>query len=458
VADTPLDLIVVGSGLAGLAAGLRARELGLTVLVLEASSDPAGSSNSRMSGARYHAAGLHPEAGGDIIASKAEALTEGIGDPAVTRAWANACGRSYRWLRRQGIGFAVLRGVPVITPIRPNRRGEVWAGYGGDVAVRRLSSRLRLAGGGVRAASRATAIRRVASAGSWEVDVDRGGKRSRLRGANVALADGGFQSNLDMLREHAAVEHPEKLVQRGAGSGFGDGAAMALSAGGYLINPEALYATLIHRDGRRDVDLRHYPMLDALAAGSCVVDAAGARICDESVAGGIGIANRIARLPDPLGAWVIFDRERWETVGRRSQIVPPNPNLQLARATIVGANEVGELAAATGLDAANLAASLHGAAAEGSGIGPLRGDIKPPYFAVPLAVGLTFTMGGVAIAPDARVLTGDQTRIPGLYAIGATAGGLSGGPKPGYVGGLSIAVTLGMLAAEAMAQGREIVQ
>ena len=46
----------------------------------------------------------------------------------------------------------------------------------------------------------------------------------------VLIADGGFQSNLDLLRENISAQ-ASKLMQRGAANGVGDGLRMARAAG-----------------------------------------------------------------------------------------------------------------------------------------------------------------------------------------------------------------------------------
>ena len=63
-------------------------------------------------------------------------------------------------------------------------------------------------------------------------------------------------------------------------------------------------------------------------------------------------------------------------------------------------------------------------------------------------------MGGVRINAHGQVLRPDNTAIPGLYAAGATTGGLEGGPAVGYAGGLMKALTFGLLAAEHVAANR----
>jgi fumarate reductase flavoprotein subunit len=69
-------------------------------------------------------------------------------------------------------------------------------------------------------------------------------------------------------------------------------------------------------------------------------------------------------------------------------------------------------------------------------------------YAIPLAVGLTSTMGGIAVDARTNVVTSAGNPVTGVFAAGACVGGLSGGPTPGYVGGLSVAATLGLVAAE----------
>ena len=64
-----------------------------------------------------------------------------------------------------------------------------------------------------------------------------------------------------------------------------------------------------------------------------------------------------------------------------------------------------------------------------------------PFFAVPLCAGITYTMGGARHRCDARVQHRDGGAIAGLYAAGATIGGLEGGPVTGYTGGLAKALT-----------------
>ena len=232
---------------------------------------------------------------------------------------------------------------------------------------------------------------------------------------------------------------------------------MAISVGGTLVGTAALYAHVLHRDAllTGNPDLVYFPVLDHLIAPGLVVDQSGRRFLDETL-GGVAAANRMARLAEPARAWLIIDQRAWSSRARgRNQIVPPDPNLLLAGAEIISAPSLDLLASRTGLDASNLARSLTeiglretaGAAGQATRSGdPARLDA--PYFAIPLAVGLTSTMGGIAVDARTNIVTSAGSPIREIFAAGACVGGLSGGPTPGYVGGLSVAATLGLAAAE----------
>ncbi len=70
---------------------------------------------------------------------------------------------------------------------------------------------------------------------------------------------------------------------------------------------------------------------------------------------------------------------------------------------------------------------------------------EPPFLAVRVYAGVTHTIGGIRIDDKARVLDGDGSPIPDLYAAGADAGGIFTG---GYGSGLAAALVFGRIAAQ----------
>ena len=58
-----------------------------------------------------------------------------------------------------------------------------------------------------------------------------------------------------------------------------------------------------------------------------------------------------------------------------------------------------------------------------------------PLYAAPLTSGILATQGGLDVDTTGRVLRGDGSAIPGLYAGGGTAVGISGPTSRGYSSG-----------------------
>jgi len=223
------------------------------------------------------------------------------------------------------------------------------------------------------------------------------------------------------------------------------------------------YGHMLSRDSFTNDKVWPYPQLDELGTVGIVVNDAGERFVDEGQ-GGVFVANTIARLANPLSTWAILDHAIWEGPGRTARI-PANPQLANAGGTILKADTIAALAAKTGIAAERLQLTVNAynqalASAQTSSLAPPRSAQpivplpinKPPYYAVPLCAGMTYTFGGIFTDGDGRVMSTRGAPIEGLYAVGATTGGLEGGNGGGYVGGLIKGIAFGMRAAEHIAQ------
>ena len=74
--------------------------------------------------------------------------------------------------------------------------------------------------------------------------------------------------------------------------------------------------------------------------------------------------------------------------------------------------------------------------------------VEPPFHALLVRPGITFTLGGIEVDDDLRVLDAADQPIPGLYAAGADAGGTY---DDGYMGGLVLGLVQGRIAGRAAA-------
>ena len=83
---------------------------------------------------------------------------------------------------------------------------------------------------------------------------------------------------------------------------------------------------------------------------------------------------------------------------------------------------------------------------------PVRAISQSPFYAIRLCAGISYTLGGIKIDANTRVIGWDGAPIPGLHAAGACTGGIEGGPIAGYVGGLLKALCLGKVAGETVAE------
>lgn len=462
-ADTS-DVIVIGAGLAGLAAANRIAEQGWRVQVLEQGTDEAYLCNSRYTGGLFHIA-MDDMAGDPAwVRDNLVRTTRGTTDPALADALTQNARRTLRWLSSLGVRF--IQAGPdglrrnSLAPPGVRQTGLNWRGRAGDVMLRTLAARLEAQGG---------AIHRGMQAQSLVMDDDRctgvtvkrqDGQTETRRARAVVIADGGFQANPDLVRRFISA-HPEKLLQRNAQTGQGAGLRMAEAVGARLVGMDRFYGHIQHRKAMTDNALWPYPVLDSLACGGIVVDGQAQRFCDEGL-GGVYVTNAIAKLPDPLSAVIVFDEAIWNGPGK-DWLLPANPYLQSAGGHLVSADTLEALAQKLGMPADALTRTvagyhqlLEGHAGHGQPprstaackAWPIR---QGPFHAVEVCAGITYTMGGIATDAQARVLHQNGDPIRGLYAAGACTGGLEGGGEAaGYSGGLSKSAVFGMLAAEAI--------
>jgi fumarate reductase flavoprotein subunit len=461
--DLELDVVCVGGGYAGLVAANRALQRGARTLVLERSEEMLYPCNSRFAGGVMHIAYENPKAPPEVLAQAIEKLSGGYAEPQLVDAIVHNAERTIEWLRKEGALFA--KGGSgwrqwILAPLRPPVTQMEWKGRGADATLRRLEANLIKRGGQIRRG--AQAVRLLMQDGICRgVVAMQNGSEVAIRATNIVLADGGFQGNAELVAQHLTPS-PRSILQRGAGTGYGNALEMASDAGAAHTELEAFYGHIMSRDAMHNPQVWPYPQLDELATAGVLVDTAGRRIADEGL-GGVFLSNAIARQADPLGTSIIFDDAVWHTAGRFATI-PPNPLLAKAGGTLHVGDSLEALASKAGLDAASLVATVreYNDAVQNNAcdrLSPVRSTHRrpprsiatAPFYAVPACAGLTYTMGGIGINGRAQVVDRAGASIPGLYAAGACTGGLEGGPAVGYGGGLMKAAILGILAAEHLA-------
>jgi fumarate reductase flavoprotein subunit len=399
-----------------------------------------------------------------------KAIMDGSGhtaNPDLARTVADNGRRTIAWLTEQGARFIErglqkdLPGQRVLAPPRRLQAGLDWEGRGGDVLMRKLTEQIVARGGAVLRGVKAEALV-VENGAVAGVMATREGAPLRIEAKAAVIADGGFAANRDMLAKYITPRADRVLCRVGPGA-KGDGIVMAEKAGAATGGFGAFYGHVHHRNAMEVARLWPYPHLDAIAECSVLIDAQGHRFTDEGL-GGVCMANAIARLADPLSAHLILDEAMWQAEPRLTTTVPINPAMVSAGGPLTSAPDLVTLADKIGVPAADLVqtVAVHNAAVAAGDFAqaaPPRTMRKhkpmaiaqAPFHAVPLCAGVTGTMGGVVIDVHAQAQKQSGGPFPGLYAVGTPVAGLEGGPRAGYVGGLSKAFILGLLAAEHIA-------
>ena len=445
---TETDVLVLGAGIAGHCAALSAANAGASVLFLEKSSLPGGSS--AIAGGAFAFCGTDEQrqAGiDDSIEAFRQALLQsgkGRNNRDLLELFLAKQLAAYDFLKSQGVGFELFMSPPPDVP-RAHMTGT------GRV-VTKLHMKAQ-AHSGIAFFSKSSGVRLVRSRGGGRVEaciVMYGDREAEIRvNKGIVLATGGFSRSRELL----AIYAPELAegVKHGGVANTGDGLIMACDLG-------ASQADLGYVAGSFGGAIRNYPddvikpdeippLIFAFQDTAIMVNKAGRRFVNEAQSykalGAIGMTQ-------PGGiAFQVFDDSLM--AGSLDDTSVNNYKEALLGGYIRKADTIRDLAELVELDPIVLEETVrtyNADAKEGkdSVFGRARG-VKPidtaPYYIAATANAITSTYGGVAV--DGRMAVVDWFGMPieGLYAAGEVVGGFHGA---GYfsASSLSSSATFGL--------------
>jgi succinate dehydrogenase/fumarate reductase flavoprotein subunit len=434
-----VDLLVLGGGMAGLAAAARIVQEGGSAVLVEKGDAVGGS-------ATY----------AEFIwtAPDIETLRERNpnGDLALAETFIAGFEPAVQWVR--DLGIEVQEPVDLLNFGRGYQtdlstlflleRRLIEDGAGSELLLEAEPVRLLIGDGGVEGA---------------EVRLASGGTRE-IQATTTLLAMGGFAASRELRARHLGAQAAEMPLRANPHSA-GRGLELAEAAGAAFGGENAGFYGHLWASGVPVTDpLRFAEMTFYHSEHGVLLNLEGGRFLDETIGDQL---NAIALLDQPQARCLLvydeFVHREW-MMKPYVQGVEPFDKFEAvykaggSRCAIAhDLGEFAELPEEWGYPAETVHAALvefNRRAAAGESFDPPRTvDARPldepPYYVVEVIPAITFTMGGILIDPEARALDADGEPIPGLLAAGGDAGGLY---HRAYAGGLAAALVFGLRAAE----------
>lgn len=434
VADS-VDVVVIGSGGAGLTAAITAHDLGASVIVLE--KQPITGGNTMLSAGGMNAANTQFQRDAGIVDSPALMATDTLAaganenDPTLVAILAQGSAASVSWLTSLGVDLSNV-GQMAGSSVRRTHRPA-----GGKAIGAHLVKVLRAA-----VASRSIDVRvnskvvRISEDPQGQVTgVHVLGKQRGLyaiQARAVVLAAGGFSAN----PARVALYRPDygTMISSNQPGATGDGLDLG----------EAIHAQLLALDR-----IQIHPTLAAgnrtliteavRGNGGILVNREGRRFVNEMATRAIVSATVLAQTGST--AFILYDQQVRDGLAQTEGY----NRLELVRE---GAT-LAELATRLSIPSAALEATVQAYnsayASNSNHIDPEFGRAiprpvdRPLFYAIEIAPGIHYTMGGLKIDAQTEVISTSNAPIPGFFAAGEVTGGVHGADR---LGGNSISETI----------------
>ena len=432
------DIVIIGSGGAGLSSAITATEKGAKVIVLEKMAYFGGNSN--RSEGEMNAAGTKQQKAHGITDDTPERFAadtirggHGLNDPALVKALTENAASAEEWLLDLGAHFCHRMGRGG-GQTRARGHGPCDGSPVGIEIMRVLGERADKDHIDMRLNNRVTKIlMKNGKVSGVQVKTPKG--METINAKAVILATGGFGANHKMVEKYrpelkgfSTTNHP---------GATGDGIILAQQVGAGLTDIEQIqiHPTVIKKNGALISESMR-------ARGGFLLNKNGKRFTNELLTRDVVSANE---LKQPGGiAYLVID----------NSIYSKNKMAQnyTAEKLMTKCDTIADVAKLIGVDEKVVQASFdqyHKAFDNkkddlfGRPEMLIRMD-QAPYFVAEVTPGIHHTMGGVTIDPKAEVLNKQKKPIPGLFAAGEVTGGVHGGNR---IGGNAVAdiVTFGRI-------------
>lgn len=307
LASVSWDVVIVGSGVSGLAAAVEAAQRGLAVIVLESQPSLGGASAISTGGSCLVGTSLQAQNGISDSLDLAVRDWREAGGPEADMSWAcrylaDSCSAVFKWCEQLGVTWSAIRhqegnSVP---------RWHLPAG-GGRAVVDALVARCRRLGVVFGVSMLVTEI--LCKEGRcYGVAASASGRRIRLPAKAVIICSGGFTNNHAMLLAHApALTSMSRFLCGGSATSRGSGHTMLQRIGSSFCGLDQLWIYPVGTPDPRDP----YGIRGLVVRGirsEIWVNNKGERFTNEDLRGGISGTSALLLQPDQT-CWGIFDAE-----------------------------------------------------------------------------------------------------------------------------------------------------
>ncbi|MDN6542938.1 MAG: flavocytochrome c [Lentilactobacillus parabuchneri] len=434
------DLVVIGSGSAGLTTAIKAAELGLHPVILEKMPTVGGDTKRASSGMNAAETFVQTEQG--IQDSFGQFYYETLrgghwqNDPDLLKYFTEHGARAIEWLYKEGVqldDLTISGGMSVPRTHRPRSKEAIGTylvnGLLKQVQAKQIPLFCNVKVTRILTEDKVTGVQ-------IQTEVDQQIIQSRA----VIIATGGFGASKKLISEYRPDLNKYRTTNQPGNTG--DGILLAKDIGAKLVDMDRIQ---VHPTAQQDTDHVYLIGETVRGEGAILVDQNGNRFVNE-----LETRDKVTAAIEKLGgtgAYLIFDA----AVRSRAKAIDFYDHVGLVKS----ADNLISLAQELGVDGETLSRTVDKWNESVSN----RLDIAfgrktgrylletPPYAAIHVAPAIHYTMGGVKTNDQAEVLRDDGQPIPGLYAVGEVVGGLHGGNR---IGGnsLSETVVFGLRAAQ----------
>ena len=424
------DVVVVGSGGAGLAAAIQAHDLGASVVVIEKMSVIGGNTNKASAG--MNAAETKFQRLKGIVDSKdlfyQETMIGGKNknNPELLRYFVENAPDAIDWLDNNGIelsGITTTGGMSIDRTHRPASGAAV-----GGFLISGLVKNINRRGIEVMLDCNVTEIitenNKVVGVKVTEED----GSIQTIKAKAVIIATGGFSANHEMVEKYRPDLKGFVTTNHKGATGSGIMILEKLGAGTVDMKEIQIHPTVEQTTS--------YLISESIRGGGAIlVSQKGERFVNELNTRD-KVSAEIIKLPEHY-AYILFDQ----------QIRDENKSVEeyVSQDLTVQTNSIDELAQKLSIDANTLHKTIerynhfvNNKQDEDFGrTTGLRHPIdKAPFYAIKIAPGIHHTMGGVTINTETQVLDTEKNVISGVFAAGEVVGGVHGANR---IGGNAVA-------------------